>query len=362
MPHLGHKLLDTLSGGRHQHPLQTDELPGKVEFQENERFLSASNEPGTYPRLARLSDGSILSGYTHFEGPTRFLQVARSTDNAQHFEKWGIVSSGTNDVDNMFLLEVSPGTILAAFRNHDVGPDGPQWFRITVCRSTDNGRTWNYLSQAAEQGPPFGVWEPFMRKGQQGEIQMTFSQEYAADDQRTMLVKSFDQGQSWTPRECVAGSEDRFRDGMTGIAATNDNGKPALVLVFETTRYGPLFNVEAMISYDDGATWTGRHEVFTPPPGRSAGSPQISSFDDGSLAIVFMTDETVESPNWPATASVKVVFSGPPRNGHFHWTSPRMVSREPSSWPGILALDGHTALILYDNGGPKGKTITWNPK
>ena len=365
MPHFGHKLANALGAGHHQHPLQPD-LPGTAVFQDDERFISANNEPGTYPRMARLSDGSFLSGYTHFEGQTRQLIVARSTDNARHFEPWGIVSAGNNatsDMDNMFLLEVSPpGTVLAAFRNHDVGPDGPKWFRITVCRSADWGRTWAFLSQAAEKAPPMGVWEPFMRIGRQGEVQMTFSEEYAPDDQRTMLVKSTDQGQTWTQRVCVAGSEDRFRDGMTGIARTVDNGREALVLVFETTRYGPHFDVEAMISYDDGASWQGRHEVFVPPHGRSAGSPQIGSFGDGSLAAVFMTDISVHSTNWPINASVEVCFSAPPNNGHFHWTSPQVVSPENSSWPGILTMDGHTAMVLYDHGGPKGKSVTWRTK
>ena len=357
MPHLGKKLLNHVLGG--QNPLDPS-LPGSPQIHSDERFLSPGGQPGTYPRLTRISDGSILSGYTHYEGPTRHLLVARSTDNARSFAPWGEVTVGMNDVDNMYLIEVYPrGTIIAAFRNHDPGPAGPTWFRITVCRSQDWGRTWGYLSQAAEKGAPWGVWEPFMRIGRGGELQMTFSQEFAGDDQRTMMVKSYDQGATWSPRVCIAGAEDRFRDGMTGITRTVDNGRDALVLCFETTRYGPLFNIEAMISYDDGNTWHGRHEVFVPPPGRSAGSPQIASFADGSMAIVFMTDNTVLFPHWPFNAAVKVVYAGPPHNGYIRWTSPKTVSREPSLWPGIIALDGNTVLALYDKGGPKGKSITW---
>ena len=362
MPHFGKKLLNTFLGGDdgHQTPLDP-QLPGHAKILNDERFLSPGGQPGTYPRLTRLSDGSILSAYTHFEGPTRHLLVARSTDNARHFVPWGDVTAGQNDVDNMYVIEVYPrGTILAAFRNHDMGLTGPKWFRITVCRSTDWGRTWGYLTQAAEKGPPFGIWEPFMRIGVHGEVQMTFSQEFAPDDQRTMMVKSFDQGQSWTQPVCIAGAEDRFRDGMTGISRTVDNGREALVMVFETTRYGPLFNIECMISYDDGNSWHCRQQIYVPPHGRSAGSPQIASFADGSLAVVFMSDNSVLFPRWPFNAAVKVCFSGPPQNGQLRWTSPKLVSREPSSWPGIIALDGHTVLALYDHGGPKGRSITWN--
>lgn len=353
---LRQKLLNTFSGG-HQDPLQPQPTD-RPQILDDERFLSPGGQSGTYPRLTRLSDGSILSGYTYFEGPTHYLTVARSIDNAENFIPWGKVTQGDNDVDNMFLIEVSPpGTILAAFRNHDTGPGGPSHFRITVCRSSDWGKTWSYLSQATEKPAPLGIWEPFMRIGRQGEVQMTFSQEFAGDDQRTMMVKSFDQGQSWTPLVCVAAGN-KTRDGMTGIAETWDNGREALVLVFETTTYGS-FNVEAMISYDDGATWGNRHQVYVPRSGRNAGSPQIASFADGSMAVVFMSDESVPVKNWPLSATVNVTFARPPENGRLRWTDPRPVSPESSLWPGIIALEDDRLLALYDKDGPKGRSIVW---
>lgn len=356
--HIGQKVLNAL--GR-QTPLEPH-LPGEGIVHDDERFLSTHGNNGTYPRLAKLSDGSILSSFTRFEGPTRVLTVARSTDGGQHFRDWGEVTRGNGDVDNLFLLEVTPpGTVLAAFRNHDLGPSGPTWFRITVCQSTDGGRNWTYLSQAAEKGAPLGLWEPFMRIGRQGEVQMTYSQEFAPDDQRTMMVKSYDQGRTWSQPVCIAGGQERLRDGMTGIARTWDNGREALVMVFETTRYR-TFNLEAVISYDDGASWQHRHKVYVPPTGRNAGSPQIASFADGSLAVVFMTDDDLHGVNWPGRAAVKVVFAGPPRDGRIHWSKPRLVSREPSLWPGIMALEGHRLLATYDYGGPKCRTITWRPK
>lgn len=351
---LGHKLLNALKGG--QAPLQHDPTD-KPQILDDERFVSPAGQSGTYPRLTTLSDGSLLSSYTHFEGPTHVLTVARSIDGADTFLPWGEVTRGNNDVDNMYLIEVSPpGTILAAFRNHDAGPGGPTHFRITVSQSTDWGRSWRFLSQAAEKSAPFGIWEPFMRIGRQGEVQMTFSQEFAGDDQRTMMVKSFDQGRSWAPAVCVAGAERRTRDGMTGIARTTDNGREALVLVFETTTYGS-FNVEAMISYDDGASWNSHHQVYVPPSGRNAGSPQIASFADGSMAVVFMTDDSVSARNWPFNAAIKVAFAEPPSNGYIRWTDPQDISPASSLWPGITALEGHRLLAMYEHGGPKGRSI-----
>lgn len=144
--------------------------------------------------------------------------VSRSTDHGRNFTEWGVVSRGEGDVDNMYLVEAAPSVILAAFRNHDAGPNGPKHFRITVCRSRDNGRSWQFASQAAEKGPPNGIWEPFMRRGRRGEVQLIFSQEFAHNNQCSMLTASFDQGSTWSPPQCLHGQAECLRDGMTGVA------------------------------------------------------------------------------------------------------------------------------------------------
>ncbi|KAJ5211452.1 uncharacterized protein N7498_003098 [Penicillium cinerascens] len=359
--HFSQKILNALGGGHSNRDPPDQHLPGRGLVHEDERPLSSPPNGGTYPRLARLSDGSILSSFTRFPDGQRALCVARSTDNGQSFELLSEVTRAAGDVDNMFLVEAAPGVVLAAFRNHDMGPNGPTHFRITVCRSMDSGRTWRFASQAAEKKPPFGIWEPFMRVGRHGEVQLTYSQEFAPDNQCTMLVVSQDQGSTWTPPVCLHGDNDPLRDGMNGIAKTIDNGREALVMVFETTRYGP-FNIEALISYDDGATWQNRHEVFRPRRGHNAGSPQISSFADGSLVVAFMTDEDSSQVEWVKHAAIKVVFAGPPHNGQIQWGTPSVVSPASSFWPGVMALDHHTALVTYDRGGPLAKTISWQPR
>lgn len=357
--HFGQSVLKTfgdLSDKLHSSGSSDSHLPGKRAFSEGELVLA---ERGTYPRVARLCDGSILAAFAQREGGQRVLRVSKSTDGGRTFTPWGEVSRGAGDVDNMFLLEVTPQKILAAFRNHDLGPNGPTYFRITVCQSVDGGRHWGFLSQAFEKRPPFGIWEPFMRRGRHGEVQLMFSQEFAHNDQRSMLVVSRDEGRTWSEPRCVEGGKEALRDGMVGIADTKDGGRDALVMVFETTRYG-TFNIEAVLSDDDGATWHHRHEVYTPPRGHNAGAPQIASFADGSLVVVFMCDEDAKKVEWTKHAAIKVVFASPPENGKIRWSKPKTLCNGSSSWPGIMPLDHHTVLATYDCGGPKAKTITWH--
>lgn len=335
-----------------------------------EETLLLNPQGGTYPRLCRLSDGSVLCASTRFEGKARVLHVARSTDNGRSFAPWGEVSRAEGDCDNLFICEVGNShegpIVLGAFRNHDLGPDGkPVHFRITVCRSNDGGRSWHFLCQAVEhsaaQSGGMGLWEPFIRMGPHGQVELTYSAELAGDNQETFRVVSRDGGQTWSQPHCLTchSPDERLRDGMQGIVLVQDaaTGHPALVLVCETTRHG-TFSVEYTVSYDEGATWGHRGVAYCPPWGRNAGAPQIARFGNGAMAVVFMTDEDAPESNWPQHASVKAVVASGLRNGKIEWSRPMQVSPPNSSWPGVLEVAPGQVMAAYEHQGkPTGKLL-----
>ena len=358
-PHLGRMAARMLGLTEPQPPLQaTLGRGGRVE--EDIRLLHPT--AGTYPRLCRLSDQSILCGFTHIEAGQHVLSISRSIDNGSSFAPWGEVARSPGDCDNLFLLPVphQPERVLAAFRNHDQDHQNrPIHFRITVCESSDGGRTWTFSSQAAEKSAPLGLWEPFMRVGRQGQVQLYYSQELAHDDQDTMVVTSYDRGTTWSAPRCVTGMGLKLRDGMTGVASTFDNGQEAMVMVFETTRHR-TFSIECVISYDDGETWGYRQVVYCPKNTRNAGAPQIESFADGSLAVVFMSDEDSHSQDWPRHASIKVVFAGPPAKGHISWCNDQVVHGPTCAWPGIMRIHDYSSLAAFEhNGAIRGRMLTW---
>lgn len=371
------KLTDKLglNNDNHDNDHKGQDLTGSGRVLADHRILH--DAPATYPRLTRLSDKSILLAFTRTDTTvtphTRILTVTRSVDDGLTFEPWGDVTRCVGDCGNLFLLEVptatataSPGPrVLAAFRNHDyVDPVSDRrlaYFRITVCESLDGGHTWTYLSQAAEKTAPMGLWEPFMRIGAKGELQMTYSQEFVPADQDSIMKTSSDGGKTWSPPRTVSGQGEQLRDGMTGIAATTDKGRPALVMVFETTRRG-TFSVEAVVSYDDGDTWGHRQVVFETQKGANAGAPQIEAFDNGGLATVLMTDmDTEDGRKWPQKASVKVLFGGPLLDGKIQWKDPQIACPRPSMWPGIFKLNDKQLMVVCEHGkGIQGRILEWN--
>ncbi|KAI1173807.1 glycoside hydrolase family 93 protein [Nemania sp. FL0916] len=364
--------------------------------------LSAQETPlheggGTYPRLCRLSDGTLLCVVTQVKQGIHMLKVSKSIDNGNSFTPHGEIARGPGDIDNGFLLEVPEGgeggnggggVVLAAFRNHARGQDGkPTHFRITVCRSHDGGRTWRFASQAAEQSAQhsqgLGLWEPFMRlvypphqqqqqqnqEQQQPVVQLTYSGELSPRNQETFLVSSHDSGQTWSsPPTCLRchAHTESLRDGMQGIASTWDTHfqRPALVMVFETTRQHPHFSLEYVVSYDEGQSWGYRGRVYSPhsrpnSPARDAGSPQIAACKGGKMAVVFMTDEDVEQPKWPRNAAVKAVFADGLVAGRIGWSEhATLVSTAPAHWPGVLCTDEQEVMAVYEVGGrPVGRRI-----
>ncbi|KAI4869794.1 glycoside hydrolase family 93 protein [Hypoxylon rubiginosum] len=366
-------------------PLQVRDTT--TEFPEiNAKFSVESTEykisnAGGYPRLAKLADGTILSVQTlpKVNGTTSIMQVSKSTDGGKSFSLFSeVIRAQNKDLDNGFLIELPPSqstrvekhgapVLIAAYRNHDLDSSGnPTYFRIAASRSEDGGRTWKEASHvfeiSAEKSQGMGVWEPFMRIGNQGEVQLTYSGEIGPGNQETFRALSRDGGKSWTePVNLRLHSKDEpMRDGMQSIISVKDseNGRVALVMALEV-KIGAVVHLDYTISYDDGASWQNRSGIYDPEgDDKSAGAPQVANIGDG-IVVVFMTDEDTEHVDWPKKAATKALFSDGLKNGVLAWTkNPLLVDESPSWWPGVVEIGDNEAMAVYghDN-SPRGRRI-----
>ncbi|KAI2604469.1 glycoside hydrolase family 93 protein [Hypoxylon fragiforme] len=372
------------TGGGGQNEARAETTIDLPEISSSIRLSSSEvklNTAGAYPRLAKLSDGSILSVQTLYNvnGSYNVLQVSKSTDNGQSFDYFGeIVRGAHKDIDNGFLLELpqaqesrAPPVILAAYRNHDMEKPGaePTYYRITVSRSEDGGRTWkdavDVVGQNAAESKGMGLWEPSMRVGADGGVQLMYSGEITDAEQEIFRAVSHSEGREWSePVNLHVHSLGRqFRDGMQSVVAVKDqgNGKDTLVMVVEC-KIGWQVHVDYMLSYDDGASWWNRSTIYDPKGAdRSAGAPQIANFGDG-VALTFMTDEDTTTVDWPKNSTTKALFSNGVRDGKMQWSKkPVLLDASPSWWPGLLTTANNEVMAVYGHdGSPRGKVIKTN--
>lgn len=264
---------------------------------------------GGYPRLAQLSDGSLLLG-VDFNG----IRVYKSTDKG---DTWSFPTSGApavadpasenEHVGNVFPLELANGDILIAHRHlndtdtYDTTPDGIEFFNISIQKSSDGGVTWSYLSSPVKHPSSpgggtdsnDGAWEPFLYQPSSNEVWCIYARQNSGRDDPPLYIlmkRSTDNGATWGPEETIIGNTQIgiSTAGMPGLvkAANGD-----LVVVAEIkSPTSNLFAIGMVRSTDNGASWgamTIIHEATPITDGYGAGAPYIVKLDDGTLLVSF---------------------------------------------------------------------------
>ncbi|VBB79385.1 Putative Glycoside Hydrolase Family 93 [Podospora comata] len=339
-----------------------------------------------YPRATTLFNLSsptpdsplLLTSYTTTHHSNGLKTLSASTSSHHPTQTWTFLShiwtanASTHEIDNPFALQLPNGNMLYAFRNHDIDPLTRKYtyYRITLCVSTDFGRTWEFLSHASERAAKKennGLWEPFLRVDGRGRVQIYYSSERGVNRQDNMLRVSGDGGRTWGEEVLVsrAGEGEESRDGMVGVAEVGGEEEGRLVCVFETTTEeegGRRFAVGLVESFDDGETWGQgtRRRVYTARKGKDAGAPQVVSVG-GVLVVSFMTNEGVsesEGGEGVDGGEMKIVLS---RDGGRRWEGvgdgngegerAAVAAGRGSHWPGLFRLDDRRFLGLYSANG-----------
>lgn len=202
-----------------------------------------------YPRIKRLSDGSLLMSFMDMHyGPN--IYVRRSEDDGRTWsdaillKHWYKAEStvGKDEVHyvNPDFIELQDGRVMLAYQwryryGYSDIPNTNNNCGVEIMFSRDKGKTWGE-SREIYRGR---CWEPAMLQLPTGEIQMYITSSQDVVDgvsyPRTMLIRSFDGGKTWQGKEMCGIDDneaisrtidDRFAyDGMpTGVYLDDDKG------------------------------------------------------------------------------------------------------------------------------------------
>lgn len=275
-----------------------------------------------YPRMIRLEDGELLSAFES-QGA---VYISRSGDEGKSWSEAKVVAPSDGEVKSAVpeLIQLNNGDIILAYNTrppqNNQNPDNR--FGIKTRVSTDGGHTWSGQQNVYEGGYQWsrGVWEPALIQLPSGEIQLFFANEYpyaASNDQEISMVRSPDNGQSWTDTVTIS-YRSGHRDGMPvpfilnndkGIAvAIEDNGigtgpfKPAIIWSSLADNWE-----QGSANGASDRRWRALAGKSRLPSGDYGGAPYLQQLPTGETLLSFQSTENRDG-DW--TKSTMVVTIG----------------------------------------------------
>ncbi len=188
-----------------------------IEWDTNSRRYAAT---GGYARMIELKNGKLITVYAASNGNT---EIVWSIDKGNHWSQPVIVAVKSGDIrmDAPDITKLNDGSLLVCYnpRPPFKNRDSTKHFAIRIIKSYDEGKTWEDDQLLYEAGSLFkdGCWEPAALQLPSGEIQLFFSDEgiyTSSDEQNISLLRSFDNGKTWTAKPEIVSFRKGSRDGM----------------------------------------------------------------------------------------------------------------------------------------------------
>nr|WP_232325337.1 family 43 glycosylhydrolase [Pedobacter panaciterrae] len=180
-----------------------------------------------YARMIQLHDQSLVAVY---EADGNVVSVKSADLGATWSAPVSVAkrADGTN-MSVPDILELKDHSLLASYnpRPYDISPS--RKFGIRTKKSYDGGLTWTDEKLLYEAGYEFknGCWEPSAIQLPNGEIQLYFANEgdyLNSDEQNISMLRSTDNGLTWTKKAEIVSFRAGKRDGMP-VPLLLNNGK-----------------------------------------------------------------------------------------------------------------------------------------
>tara|TARA_R110002050_G_scaffold188756_4_gene323398 strand:- start:939 stop:2678 length:1740 start_codon:yes stop_codon:yes gene_type:complete len=310
-----------------------------------------------YARLIQLQDGSLLVTYES-HGNTL---VKKSMDGGDNWSA-PITVAPFSDGVNMAtpdVIQLQDGTILLTYNPRPSATALPiKKFLIKTILSTDDGLTWQNDQVAYEGDTVFenGVWEPSAIQLPSGEVQLFFSNEnmyQSSNEQNISLLRSQDNGLTWTTEPEIASFRAGSRDGMPSPIYLEDQN--TLVYSIEDNGTNNSFKpyiIRNTLSENWSETVTGsssnrNYALFDPlDDSEYAGAPYLARLSTGEVLLSYQGTEK-RNGNSIDNADMKVAIGTNSATNFNRTTTPFIIPEGKSAlWNSIAVLDDDTVVAL----------------
>jgi GH43 family beta-xylosidase len=178
---------------------------------------SETGKSSGYGRMIQLGDKSLICVYES-SGSTvlvrsKDLGLTWSSEEAIAARKEGVTMAVPD------LLQLKNGRLIVFYNPRPDGKSPEKKFGIRCKTSDDNGKSWSAEKVLYEADWKFenGCWEPSAVQLPNGEIQLFFANESdyrQSNAQNISLLRSVDNGTTWTKSREIVSFRKGFRDGM----------------------------------------------------------------------------------------------------------------------------------------------------
>jgi hypothetical protein len=323
-----------------------------------------------YCRMKQLPDGSLLAVY---EADGSIVAVT-SRDAGKTWSEAVTIAPRTEG-SNMSvpdLLVLDNNEILVCYNARPYRISASRKFSILVKKSDNGGQTWGNEKVIYEAGHEFknGCWEPSAIQLPNGEIQLYFANEgpYTdSDEQNISMLRSADNGDSWTTDWVVVSFRPGRRDGMPVPLLLQNSSDVAVAIEDNAVNTFKPYIIKSEV----GGAWTNPvgavspHRIYALAEKIAddiyAGAPYLVQLSPGETIMSYQgTEGRTNDMNF---ADMKVVVGNAKAQDFTHKSAPFVIPANKSClWNSLSVLSDDTIIAIASTNAYSSKTEVWMMK
>lgn len=316
-----------------------------------------SSDYNGYARLIQLNSKKLICTYE--SGGAILVKISDDLGKTWSSPIKAVSGTATVNMTTPDILQLKDNSILICFNPRPIGANNSgEKFSINTIKSTDGGLTWNGNQVIYEADSKFenGCWEPSAIQIPSGEIQLFFSNENvyrSSNEQNISLLRSSDNGLTWSVTPAIASFRAGSRDGMPSpillknqteiVFSIEDNGvnnqfKPYIIRNTIVDNWQQTVNGNS-----PNRNYALKEELNNAIYG---GAPYLAQLSTGEVLMSYQgTDNRLT--NSIDNADMKVVIGTNDARNFNRKSTPFLVSDGKSAlWNSIAVLDDDTVIAL----------------